>query len=103
MAAEQHYCERHHRPAVPSRVRVLPDGTRKTEYLCEIDVAEERMSGRLGGRSLFGDFFSGFFGDAGASGAETAAAPPRPGERGGGTEVFSGGTRGVLRRAGQTA
>ena len=33
MAAEQHFCERHHRPAVASRVRVLPEGTRETEYL----------------------------------------------------------------------
>jgi hypothetical protein len=39
MAAEQHYCERHGRPAVASRVRILPDGTRKTEYLCELDLA----------------------------------------------------------------
>ena len=33
MAAEQHYCERHHRPAVASRVRILPDGTRKRAVL----------------------------------------------------------------------
>jgi ATP-dependent Clp protease ATP-binding subunit ClpC len=103
MAAEQHYCERHHRPAVASRVRVLPDGTRKTEYLCEIDVAEERMSGRLGGRSLFDDFFSDFFGDAGRSEAERVAAPQRQVERVDVTEFFSDATRELLRRAAQTA
>lgn len=62
MAAEQHFCERHHRPAVTSRVRILPDGSRETEYLCEIDLAEERMSGAFGRRSLFDDFFSDFAG-----------------------------------------
>jgi len=48
MAAEQHFCERHHRPAVASRVRTRPDGTQEVEYLCEIDLAEERMASRFG-------------------------------------------------------
>ena len=47
--AEQHLCQRHGRPAVASRIRLRPDGTQEVEYLCEIDLAEERMSGRLGG------------------------------------------------------
>jgi len=62
--AEQPVCPRQGRPAVASRVRVRPDGT-QVEYLCEIDLAEEQMSGRFGrrGGSLFDDFFSDFFGD----------------------------------------
>ena len=43
--ADQHLCQRHGRPAVASRVRLRPDGTQETEYLCEIDLAEERMRG----------------------------------------------------------
>ena len=79
MAAEQHVCERHHRPAVASRVRILPDGTRETEYLCEIDLAEERMSGRFGGRSLFDDFSPT---SPAASAAEAATSErPRRGAR----------------------
>src|SRR4051812_30289590 len=76
MASEQHYCDRHHRPAVASRVRILPDGTRQTEYLCDIDLAEERMSRRFGGSGLFDDFFSDFFGSGG--GGDTRVAPPHP-------------------------
>ena len=73
MAAEQHFCERHHRPAVASRVRTLPDGTQEIEYLCEIDLAEERMANRFGGRSLFDDFFSDFFGSEGEPAATRRA------------------------------
>ena len=43
--AVEHYCQRHGRPAVASRVRLRPDGSQETEYLCEIDLAEERMRG----------------------------------------------------------
>jgi ATP-dependent Clp protease ATP-binding subunit ClpC len=104
VAAEQHFCERHHRPAVASRVRVLPDGTRETEYLCEIDLAEERMSGRFGGSSLFDDFFSDVFGASGAGiGGPRPAAPRRQVERVDVTQFFSDATRELLRRAAQTA
>ena len=78
--AVQHRCRRHGRPAVASRVRLLPDGTQETEYLCDIDLAEERMSsGFGGGRSLFDDFFSDFFavgpaGGGGGRGARSASA-----------------------------
>jgi hypothetical protein len=51
--AVKHLCQRHHRPAVASRVRLRPDGTQEVEYLCELDLAEERMSSGLGRRSLF--------------------------------------------------
>jgi hypothetical protein len=40
---EQPVCRRHGRPAVAQRIRRLPDGTEEVEYLCEIDLAEERM------------------------------------------------------------
>src|SRR3954447_7035726 len=102
--AVEHLCQRHGRPAVASRVRLRPDGTRETEYLCELDLAEERMSGRLGGRSLFDDFFSDFFGGSspGGGGARTAA-PQRQIERVDVTEFFSDATRELLRRAAQTA
>jgi ATP-dependent Clp protease ATP-binding subunit ClpC len=103
MAAEQHYCERHHRPAVASRVRVLPDGTRQTEYLCEIDLAEQRMAGRLGGSGLFDDFFSDFFGGTAGGMPERAAAPQRQVERVDVTQFFSDATRELLRRAAHTA
>src|SRR5512138_1059385 len=98
VAAEQHFCERHHRPAVASRVRILPDGTRETEYLCEIDLAEERMSGAFGRRSLFDDFFSDFtHGFGGGGGSERTAAPRRQVERVDVTQFFSDATRELLR------
>ena len=49
-ASDQPVCQRHGRPAVASRVRLRPDGTQEVEYLCEIDLAEEQMSSRFGGR-----------------------------------------------------
>jgi ATP-dependent Clp protease ATP-binding subunit ClpC len=107
MAAEQQpMCLRHGRPAVAQRIRRLPDGTEEVEYLCEIDLAEERMSSPFGrgGGSVFDNFFSDFFGDSPA------------GRRGGGvpqrqqqvdrvdiTEFFSDATRELLQRAAQTA
>ena len=48
--AEQHLCQRHGRPAVASRIRLRPDGTQEVEYLCEIDLAEERMSRQARGQ-----------------------------------------------------
>src|SRR5207253_6626038 len=101
MAAEQHFCERHHRPAVASRVRLRPDGTQEVEYLCEIDLAEERLSNRFGGRSLFDDFFSDFFGDRATGGRP--AAPARQVESVDVTQFFSDATRSLLQRAAQTA
>jgi len=100
MATVEHRCRRHGRPAVASRVRIRPDGTQETEYLCEIDLAEERLSRRFGG-SLFDDFFSDFFGDAG--GGRRPAAAPRQVERVDVTQYFSDATRELLRRAAQTA
>src|SRR5438270_674708 len=100
MAAEQHLCKRHGRPAVASRVRLRPDGTQEVEYLCEIDLAEERMSNRFGGRSLFDDFFSDFFGDSPSR--ERVAAPTRT-EQVDVTQFFSDATRELLQRAARTA
>jgi ATP-dependent Clp protease ATP-binding subunit ClpC len=104
--AEQHLCQRHGRPAIASRVRLRPDGTQEIEYLCEIDLAEERMSGRLGGgRSLFDEFFSDFFdrSPAGGGGTGRAQAPARRAESVDVTQFFSDATRQLLQRAAQTA
>jgi ATP-dependent Clp protease ATP-binding subunit ClpC len=103
MATEQHLCQRHGRPAVASRVRLRPDGTQEVEYLCDIDLAEERM-GRLGGgrSSLFDDFFSDFFGESGGPGARRPA-PQRQVERVDVTQFFSDATRELLQRGAQTA
>src|SRR6266516_3522171 len=102
MAAEQHLWQRHGRPAVASRVRLRPDGTQEVEYLCEIDLAEERM-GRLGGRgSLFDEFFSDFF-DRGAGAGSATPAQERQVERVDVTQFFSDATRQLLQRAAQTA
>jgi len=101
--AVEHRCQRHGRPAVASRVRLRPDGTQEVEYLCELDLAEERLSGRFGGRSsLFDDFFSDFFGDSPGRGGG-AAAPTRQVERVDVTQFFSDATRELLQRAAQTA
>jgi ATP-dependent Clp protease ATP-binding subunit ClpC len=102
MATEQHFCERHHRPAVASRVRLRPDGTQEVEYLCELDLAEERLSNRFGGSSLFDDFFSDFFGGDGPA-RRPVATPQRQVERVDVTQFFSDATRELLRRAAQTA
>src|ERR687891_217662 len=99
--AVEHVCQRHGRPAVASRVWLRPDGTQETEYLCELDLAEERMSSRFGGRSLFDDFFSDFF--AGRPSAGRVAAPARQVERVDVTQFFSDATRELLQRAAQTA
>src|SRR5437762_7705383 len=99
--AVEHLCQRHGRPAVASRVRLRPDGTQETEYLCELDLAEERMSNRFGGRSLFDEFFSDVF-DQGRS-AGRVAAPTRQVERVDVTQFFSDATRELLQRAAQTA
>jgi ATP-dependent Clp protease ATP-binding subunit ClpC len=108
--AIQHRCRRHGRPAVASRVKLLPDGTQETEYLCEIDLAEERLSsGFGGGRSLFDDFFSDFFDRSGSAarnaGGGGLAAPPRDRqvERVDVTQFFSDATRELLQRAAHTA
>jgi len=54
-----------------------------------------------GGRSLFDDFFSDFFGDTPAGGR--AAAPTRQVERVDVTQFFSYATRELSQRAAQTA
>jgi ATP-dependent Clp protease ATP-binding subunit ClpC len=101
--AEQPVCQRHGRPAVASRVRINPDGTQTTEYLCELDLAEERMSSGFGRRSLFDDFFSDFFGDGPSGGRVPTPAQERQVERVDVTQFFSDATRELLQRAAQTA
>ena len=103
MATEQHLCQRHGRPAVASRVRLRPDGTQEVEYLCDIDLAEERMGRLGGGRSLFDEFFSDFYGAGGGPGARRTPTPQRQVERVDVTQFFSDATRELLQRAAQTA
>ena len=101
--ADQPVCQRHGRPAVASRVHTRPDGTQEVEYLCEIDVAEERMR-RLGGRrSLFDDFFSDFFSDTSTGTGDRMPVQQRQVERVDVTQFFSDATRELLQRAAQTA
>ena len=102
--AVEHHCQRHGRPAVASRVRLRPDGTQEVEYLCELDLAEERMSSRLGGRSLFDDFFSDFFGESPPA-APARASRRRRGRSSASTSRSSSATPPVelLQRAAQTA
>src|SRR5215207_8861385 len=101
--AEQPVCQRHGRPAVASRVRINPDGTQETEYLCDLDLAEERMSRGFGRSSLFDDFFSDFFGDGPSGSRLTPPAQQRQVERVDVTQFFSDATRHLLQRAAQTA
>jgi ATP-dependent Clp protease ATP-binding subunit ClpC len=103
MATEQHLCQRHGRPAVASRARLRPDGTQEVEYLCDIDLAEERMGRLGGGRSLFDEFFSDFYGEGGGPGARRTPTPQRQVERVDVTQFFSDATRELLQRAAQTA
>ena len=106
MAVDQPICKRHGRPAVASRVVTRPDGTQEVEYLCELDLAEERLRSPFGGRggSLFDDFFSDFLGDRGAGGGTARpTAPQRQVERVDVTQFFSDATRELLQRAAQTA
>src|SRR3954471_13186970 len=103
MAAVEHRCQKHGRPAVATRTRLLPDGTQEVEYLCEIDLAEERMSNRFGGRSLFDDFFSDFFDGARPGAGPRQPAPQRQVERVDVTQFFSDATRELLQRPARTA
>ena len=103
--AVEHLCQRHGRPAVASRVRLRPDGTQEVEYLCEIDLAEERMGRLGGGRSLFDEFFSDFFDESptGRGAPATRQAPTRRAETVDVTQFFSDATRQLLQRSAQTA
>jgi ATP-dependent Clp protease ATP-binding subunit ClpC len=103
VAVQQHYCQRHQRPAVASRVIRRADGTEEVEYLCELDLAEQRLRGGLGRRSPFDDFFSDFFGSRPGSAGRIDAQPARQVDRVDVTQFFSDATRGLLQRAAQTA
>jgi ATP-dependent Clp protease ATP-binding subunit ClpC len=102
--AVEHLCQRHGRPAVASRVRLRPDGTQEVEYLCEIDLAEERVGRLGGGRSLFDEFFSDSFGESptGRGGTATRQSRRRA-ETVDVTQFFSDATRQLLQRSAQTA
>src|SRR2546423_1372815 len=101
MAAVEHGCQNHGLPAAATRTRLRPHGTQEVEYLCEIDLAEDRMASRFGGSGMCVAFFSDFCGAT--SGATRPAPPTRQVERVDVTEFFRGATRSVLQRAARTA
>ena len=93
------------RPAVAT-VRIRQNGEERTLAVCEEHLRElqgqSRGVGRspFGGRSLFDEFFSDFFGDSGlgsrtpgAAGDTTTTRPRRPAEQIDVTQYFSDATR----------
>jgi ATP-dependent Clp protease ATP-binding subunit ClpC len=104
------------RPAVAT-VRIRQNGEERTIAVCEEHLRElqgqTRSASRspFGGRSLFDEFFSDFFGDtgspfggrAGGDGGATATRPRRPAEQIDVTQYFSDATRQLLQRAAQKA
>ena len=103
------------RPAVAS-VRIRQNGEERTIAVCEEHLRElqgqSRGAGRspFGGRSLFDEFFSDFFGDGdlgsrtpGGAGGMTTTRPRRPAEQIDVTQYFSDATRQLLQQAAQKA
>src|SRR4051812_48639919 len=95
------------RPAVGTIQRVRPGQPPETLHLCEIHLAEQRMSGLgsgFGGLSMFDDFFSRFLGDSPGGGTvrSTPRSEPRV-EQVDVTELFSDATNELLQRAARTA
>ena len=103
------------RPAVAT-VRIRQNGEERTLAVCEEHLRElqgqSRGVGRspFGGRSLFDEFFSDFFGDSGlgsrtpgATGGTTTTRPRRPAEQIDVTQYFSDATRRLLQHAAQKA
>ena len=86
-----------------AQVRISPDGTQETEYLCEAPTLPRSgcSCGRCG--SLFDDFFSDFLGDGGTGAGRLTPAQQRQVERVDVTQFFSDATRELLQRAAQTA
>src|SRR5829696_7954148 len=103
------------RPAVAT-VRIRQNGEERTIAVCEEHLRElqgqSRGAGRspFGGRSLFDEFLSDFFGDSGlgsptpgGAGGTTRTRPRRPAEQIDVTQYFSDATRQLLQHAAQKA
>jgi ATP-dependent Clp protease ATP-binding subunit ClpC len=102
------------RPAVAS-LRIRQNGEERTIAVCEEHLRElqgqSSGAGRLpfGGRSLFDEFFSDFFGDRGlgsrtpGAGGTITTRPRRPAEQIDVTQYFSDATRRLLQDAAQKA
>src|SRR4051812_7952638 len=103
------------RPAVAT-VRIRQNGEERTIAVCEEHLRELQGQSRsasrspFGGRSLFDEFFSDFFGDSGLGGRTadegagmTTTRPRRPAEQIDVTQYFSDATRQLLQRAAQKA
>src|SRR5215211_1776911 len=94
------------RPATVAIRRIVPGEPPRIEHLCEVHAAEAR-GGRsrfggspLGGGSLFEDFFSRFFEEGAAGGAErSSVVPERRAEQVDITQLFSDTTDELLQRA----
>src|SRR5918997_6154428 len=98
------------RPATVALRRIVPGEPPRIEHLCEVHAAEAR-GGRsrfggspLGGGSLFDDFFSRFFEEGAAGGAErSSVVPERRAEQVDITQLFSDTTDELLQRAARQA
>jgi ATP-dependent Clp protease ATP-binding subunit ClpC len=102
------------RPAVAT-VRIRQNGEERTIAVCEEHLRElqsqSRGAGRspFGGRSLFDEFFSDFFGEGGLgarapdAAGSTTTRPRRPAEQIDVTQYFSDATRQLLQQAAQKA
>ena len=104
MAAEQHFCERHHRPAVASRVRTLArTGPRRSS------ISARSTSPRSGWRTASAGAASSTTSSRTSSATRASrrrrerAAPQRQVERVDVTQFFSDATRSLLQRAARTA
>ena len=102
------------RPAVAT-VRIRQNGEERSIAVCEEHLRELQGQNRgaarspFGGRSLFDEFFSDFFGDSGVldrtpgTAGATTTRPRRPAEQIDITQYFSDATRQLLQRAAQRA
>jgi ATP-dependent Clp protease ATP-binding subunit ClpC len=103
------------RPAVVTVRRIIPGEGERVEHLCEIHAAEAGVlgrssfegsplgGGRLGGGSLFDDFFGRFFDDEPFGAREGGIANRRQTEQVDITQFFSDATTELLQRAAQQA
>src|SRR5215203_1227351 len=98
------------RPATVAIRRIVPGEPPRIEYLCGVHAAEargerSRLGGsRLGGGSLFDDFFGRFFEEGASGGAgRRSVVPERNAEQVDITQLFSDSTNELLQRAARQA
>jgi ATP-dependent Clp protease ATP-binding subunit ClpC len=98
------------RPASVAIRRIVPGEPPRIEHLCGVHAAEARGGrSRLGGGSLFDDFFGRFFDEGASAGARPGSArrrsavPEREAEQVDVTQLFSDSTNELLQRAARQA